>query len=118
MLQRLLAGEAVVHEPDLMAGEAYRQGIPARRALVDLGGARSAVWVALRNDDALHGTIMIFRQEVRPFSDNEIRLLQNFGAQAVIAIENARLSTETREALKQQTATAEILQVINSRPAN
>ena len=114
MAQRLLAGEAVVHEPDLMAGEAYRQANPERRALVDLGGARSSVMVALRNDDALHGTIMIFRQQVRPFSDKEIRLLQNFAAQAVIAMENARLLTETRQALEQQTATAEILRVVSS----
>jgi GAF domain-containing protein len=117
-LQRLLAGEAVVHEPDLMTGEAYRQGNPDRRALVDLGGARSAVTVALRNDDALHGAIMIFRQEVRPFSDKEIRLLQNFEAQAVVAMENARLLTESREALQQQAATAEVLQIINSSPGD
>ena len=116
-ISRFRQGERLIHISDAAASEADRDD-PGWRELVDTGTCRSVLAVALRKDTDLLGYISVYRLEVRPFSNKQIALLENFAAQAVIAMENARLITEQREALEQQTATAEVLQVINASPGN
>ena len=111
-------GTNIVHIADITDDDGYRLGDLKRKAVADVGGARSQLMVALRKDGKLLGAINVYRKEVRPFSGKHVALLENFAAQAVIAMENARLLTEQREALEQQTATAEVLQVINVSPGN
>jgi two-component system, NtrC family, sensor kinase len=95
-LRRMLETRRPVHLPDIREGEGYRAGHPGPRAVADLGGARTLLLVPLLKEDAVVGSLQIYRQEVRAFTTNEISLLENFAAQAVIAIDNARLLNEIR----------------------
>jgi two-component system, NtrC family, sensor kinase len=110
---RMLSNREPVHIPDLAADRAYLEGNPPTVAAVELAGVRTALAVPMWKEKALIGSFTVGRRQVRPFTRKQIDILQNFAAQAVVAIENARLLRELQEMLQQQAAAADVLRIIS-----
>ena len=110
---RAMSSRKPVQLVDLKEDQSYLDDDPLAVAAVDVAGIRSIISVPMVKDDVAIGAMTIYRREVRPFMEKQVALVSNFAAQAVIAIENTRLLNELRQSLEQQTATSEVLKVIN-----
>jgi two-component system NtrC family sensor kinase len=118
---RMMATKTLIHVADLAEDEAYANRNPATVAAVEQGGVRTMLFVPMLNDDDIFGAFTLYRQEVRPFTDKQIALVQNFASQAAIAIENTRLLTELRQrtedlgrSVEELRALGEVSQAVNS----